>query len=204
MTDSEGNLLYKPWRVVTSSRKMADALNRRRCSHPREAHQTIEGSKRVGQSAAYPRQMTRELAQLMVGNLTGDEAYVSWCDEVRGAVMPVNVTGEPDDEGMEAEVKMKNRRRSLHLCHHRRSHCRRKRQSRQWTKRTLSSPKARRGELMHISTDSTATPDITQQRRWLDIYNDMERTQQLCDEREPFDVRIAKPASDQEHECPPV
>ena len=57
---------------------------------------------------------------------------------------------------------------------------------------------------MHISTDSTAIPDITQQRRWLDIYNDMERTQQLCDEREPFDVRIAKPASDQEHECPPV
>ena len=37
-----------------------------------------------------------------------------------------------------------------------------------------------------------------------DIYNDMERTQQLCEEREPFDVRIAKPASDQEHGCPPV
>ena len=56
MTDSVGVPIKKPWRVVTTSKYLAEALSKYTCSHT-DKHSPIEGGNKAHSSAFYPRKL---------------------------------------------------------------------------------------------------------------------------------------------------
>ena len=54
MTGGDGHPVLKPWRIVTTSKLLAEDLNKCRCRHPKDfRHAHLEGAL-TGKSAFYP------------------------------------------------------------------------------------------------------------------------------------------------------
>jgi hypothetical protein len=74
MCDSEGVPHLKSWRVVTSSWRLAQNLNAKRCTHPKDfKHSHVEGSK-TAKTAFYPRPMATTIAHSLYPEVA--EAFV--------------------------------------------------------------------------------------------------------------------------------
>ena len=74
LTDAQDAPIKKPWRVMTTSRKLADELGQHRCQHERGQHAVAERSE-TSKTAFYPVKMTQIIIRSLFPNTVQEPSF---------------------------------------------------------------------------------------------------------------------------------